>query len=671
MSDSAPTKLVPAPEFIAEPDQATLLSIVSLTLAPEYRVASYDKERVIVKYEPARGYLNLTPQQWKVLLKFQDRHATVPQVLFELISDRRCIPLREFYEVVIKAHECGLLQAAGQATPREVKSEEWSHEAKGSHVRPMVIVAAVGALVAMAIKPFGLPTAVWELGIGWLIACLASSAGYFLAACVARSAEAEVYHPGWRWRTLFPHFKVDLGDAIMGGRETEVDVSLARIAPLIVAMGILPFLHSGISFLLFCAFIYFLSPFWWSPGFTLLHARFSRPTLDAFRHFRFEPNQNFWYALRARLQHTDGRFLRIHFGYACGWLGLVLLAGTLPLRANATELWQTYRESGGLHFTALAMLALLGLMVLGSTVALVWLVGSAFGRRVRTWSHRFLPPKAVPVSPELVRETVGNSILFMGFSDAEKAAVVAACEPREYKRHAMVVTEGDEGSELFMVHSGRVEVLRDTPSGRAEQVAVLGRGDLFGERALLETGVRTRSVRALGNTILLCLDRTEFEQLVLSRMNRSQVADVIQKVGFLHRVPLSATWSPQAMFAFARRALLQSFEAGETLIRAHDDNQYFFIVYEGELAVTKSGKEIARLHTGDFFGEISALQNSTATATIKVHTAARCLVVAKREFLQFLVNDFLVGLHFEKISSERLGAPIFPLKGRSFDILRG
>ncbi len=670
MEESPQSDVIPPPQALPKPDQTELLSIVSLSLAKELRTVVFDDDHVIVKYVPARTYLALTPAQWKVLRVFAHRTATVPQVLFELISDRRCIPLREFYEVVIKAYERGILQAAGEAPLAEVPAEDWSHRASGRKVRPMVIVAALGAVVSMVLKPFSLPTAWWELLTGWLIACGSASLGYFLSCCVARDEESEIYHPGWRFKTLFPHWHADLHDAVMGGRDTVVNVSLARMAPLIVAMGIVPFVHPGISFLLFCAFIYQLSPFWWSPGLTLLHARYGKPSLDAFRSFVFEPNRNRWFALRTRLKHTDVKFLNLHLGMTVGWLLLVLLAGSLPLRANAVELWQQYQASGGLHFTALAMLALLGLMVVGSIGTAVWLVTQSLVDRVRAWMQKSLSPKPVPISPEAVLETVATSLLFKGFSREERARIAEIAEPCEYKKGAMIVREGEPGEEVFLVHSGRVEVLRDTDSGRPEWVATLERGDVFGERALLEAGVRTRSVRALTPCVLLGLHRKTFEELVLSRLNRTQIEEILQKVAFLHRIELSATWSPQAMFAFARRALMQSFEVGQTLIRAHDDNQYFFLLYEGELSVVKNKEEVARLKAGDFFGEISALQNSTATATVKVRTPAKCLVVAKREFLQFLVNDFLVGLHFEKISSDRLGEPIFPLKGRSFDVLR-
>lgn len=671
MEETPSPDVIPPPQALAKPDQTELLSVVSLSLAAELNVVNYDQDHVIVKYVPARTYLALTPAQWKVFRAFRGRTVTVPQVLFELISDRRCIPLREFYEVVIKAYERGILQAAGGDPPAEVPAEDWDQRASGRKVRPMVVVAAIGAVVSMAVHQFTLPTMWWELVAGWLIACVTTSLGYVLSACVARDEEAEIYDSHWRWRTLFPHWHADLNDSVMGGRTTVMNVALARIGPLMVAMGIVPFLLPSISFLLFCAFIYQLSPFWWSPGMTLAHARYGKPSLDAFRSFVFEPNRKRWFALRTRLKHTDIKFLHLHLAMTVGWLVLVLLAGSLPLRANALELWQDYQASGGLHFTALAMLALMGLMVVGSIGTALWLVAHAVVARINRWLKKTLSPQPIPVSPEAVAETISSALLFKRFTREERTRVAEVAEPQKFKKGAMIVREGEPGEEVYLVHSGRVEVLRDTESGRPEWVATLERGDVFGERALLETGVRTRSVRALGACVLLALHRKTFEELVLSRLNRTQVEEILQKVAFLHRIELSASWSPQAMFAFARRSLMQSFEVGQTLIRAHDDNQYFFLLYEGELSVLKNKKEIARLKSGDFFGEISVLQNSTATATIKVRTPAKCLVVSKREFLQFLVNDFLVGLHFEKISSDRLGEPIFPLKGRSFDVIRG
>ncbi|MCC5022806.1 MAG: cyclic nucleotide-binding domain-containing protein [Candidatus Synoicihabitans palmerolidicus] len=88
--------------------------------------------------------------------------------------------------------------------------------------------------------------------------------------------------------------------------------------------------------------------------------------------------------------------------------------------------------------------------------------------------HKVLPPKAVPLSPELIQETIRDALLFKGFQRDEKTA---AATPQKFKRGQIIVREGEPGSEIYLVHSGRVEVLRDTPAGRPEYVATLERSD--------------------------------------------------------------------------------------------------------------------------------------------------------------------------------------------------
>ncbi|MFH1498078.1 MAG: cyclic nucleotide-binding domain-containing protein [Verrucomicrobiota bacterium] len=651
-------------------DQPTLLGTASLRLSPHCKVAAYTSDIRIVKCQPTRAYLNMSNLHWDALRAFGDGGLSVPQTLFKLISDRRCPPLREFYELVVKAADSGILEVIGQRPPAADPATEWTQKLPPAWIGRLVVVASITAVAGMVMNPFELPGSAVHLLVGWLLVCLTTSLGYALAACVARHLGAEIYHPRFVWKTLLPHFRADLDDAVMGGREAEFTVGVARLAPSLVSLAITPFFDPGISLLLFCDLLFNLSPFWWSPGLMMLHARYSTPHLDSFRRFRFEPNKVIWQALRLRFKGTDVRFLQRHALYTIGWLGMVLLAASLPLRASALDLWQAYREAGGLHFTALALLTLFGLMITGALATSVWLAGRAVWRWVGNVRRHLRRPKTVDLSRESIAATLADSLLFQNLQSADREALIDHLEAEEHEPKSMVVREGDAGDLLYLVMSGRVEVLRDTPTGRLERVAELTSGDVFGEMALLESGRRTRSVRTRSKAVFLTLDRDVFQNLVLARLTRREVIDIIQKVAFLHRVPLSSNWSPHAMYSFARRSALESFKDGDLLIRENDDNQYFFVLYEGELAVRVKNKEVARLHTGDFFGEISALQNSVATATIAALGPVRTLVMSKREFLQFLVNDFCIGLQFEAISSKRLGQPVFPLKGRSFDVLR-
>ena len=85
----------------------------------------------------------------------------------------------------------------------------------------------------------------------------------------------------------------------------------------------------------------------------------------------------------------------------------------------------------------------------------------------------------------------------------------------------------------------------------------------------------------------------------------------------------------------------------------------FCLVQEGEFAVLKKAKQVARLRRGDFYGEVGLRPDALAKVTIVASTPGRCLLVPLPDFLQFIAHDFAVGLQFEEIGSERLGRPLF------------
>ena len=71
-----------------------------------------------------------------------------------------------------------------------------------------------------------------------------------------------------------------------------------------------------------------------------------------------------------------------------------------------------------------------------------------------------------------------------------------------------VFREGDAGSDMYIIESGTVEVLRG--GNGSAPLATLGAGDFFGEMAILEDQPRFAAVRALTSARLLRVDRAAF-----------------------------------------------------------------------------------------------------------------------------------------------------------------
>jgi len=77
---------------------------------------------------------------------------------------------------------------------------------------------------------------------------------------------------------------------------------------------------------------------------------------------------------------------------------------------------------------------------------------------------------------------------------------------------SFVFREGDTGSDMYIIESGSVEVLRGARG--STPIATLGPGDFFGEMAILEDQPRFAAVRAVSTSRLLRVDRAAFADML-------------------------------------------------------------------------------------------------------------------------------------------------------------
>ena len=76
-----------------------------------------------------------------------------------------------------------------------------------------------------------------------------------------------------------------------------------------------------------------------------------------------------------------------------------------------------------------------------------------------------------------------------------------------------VFREGDLGTEMYIIHSGQVEIVKRVGE-QEQQLALLEKGDFFGEMSLLEELPRAASARALTDAKLLEINGSTFDRML-------------------------------------------------------------------------------------------------------------------------------------------------------------
>ena len=83
----------------------------------------------------------------------------------------------------------------------------------------------------------------------------------------------------------------------------------------------------------------------------------------------------------------------------------------------------------------------------------------------------------------------------------------------EFEAAEFIFSEGDLGMEMYIIHEGKIEILKDI-QGEQRQLAVLEKGDFFGEMSILEDLPRTAGARAIGEVKLLLINGATFDQML-------------------------------------------------------------------------------------------------------------------------------------------------------------
>jgi MFS family permease len=114
-------------------------------------------------------------------------------------------------------------------------------------------------------------------------------------------------------------------------------------------------------------------------------------------------------------------------------------------------------------------------------------------------------------------------------------------------------------------------------------------------------------------------------------------------LALLQNVPFFASLPEAGLERLARAAEHVAARPGEVVVRQGGSGDRFYVVTDGELEVAVNGGKVAKLHAGDYFGEIALLRDVPRTATVLAVSESTLLALQRDDFLT-AVNGYAPSL---------------------------
>lgn len=284
------------------------------------------------------------------------------------------------------------------------------------------------------------------------------------------------------------------------------------------------------------------------------------------------------------------------------------------------------------------------------------------------------PEVAMADRLELIHEgeRLRTAPLFADLSVAEAAVLGTRLERRTIAPGEVVLREGEEGDALFVVEFGTVQV-----QARGMVLAELGPGDHFGEIALVTGGGRTADVVSATGATVLRLSREVYLEYL------EALPDIAEKTAATRSARLASNRRPraeaQAPTVFSEltsarasvlgtRMTMRDVTRGTIIVAQGEagDALYLIVVGEAEvIARDPSGAEqsMGLLAAGDFFGEISLIENRPRVASVVALTPMTLMRLDREGFDVFLRHSESARADIGATAAKRALAT-----GRAFDV---
>jgi CRP/FNR family transcriptional regulator/CRP/FNR family cyclic AMP-dependent transcriptional regulator len=105
--------------------------------------------------------------------------------------------------------------------------------------------------------------------------------------------------------------------------------------------------------------------------------------------------------------------------------------------------------------------------------------------------------------------------IFNSLTDEGISALTAVVRKRTFRQGEVIFRRDDPGQVLYVIKEGKVKICLISPDGQEIALGVLGKGECFGELALLDGHPRSADTIALERVECLSLQRSDFQNAIM------------------------------------------------------------------------------------------------------------------------------------------------------------
>ena len=246
----------------------------------------------------------------------------------------------------------------------------------------------------------------------------------------------------------------------------------------------------------------------------------------------------------------------------------------------------------------------------------------------------FRPPKFAhsPAELTVIRKALKKNFVFGDLNDKELQPLMDAFEKCSFKANENIITQGSRGDFFYIIFDGKVAF-----NVNGKIVGKAGKGNSFGELALLYTCPRAATVTAQRDTILFRVDQATFRYILQHQTKESEK----EKVTLLRGVNFLSELSSVDLEKLANVMTPRVFSPKDLLVKKGEMGDHFYVLQEGEVLITdisvgSTTYADQKLGPKEYFGERSLMTSEPRAANVVALTYGVAFSIDRSSFQKVL-----------------------------------